>query len=78
VRRVSSRILPRWLGPNESRTRGIGPQIGYNFNVNGAQVCTNLRAYWEFDSDRGLQAHAVSTTVSIPLSECFASKAHSQ
>jgi hypothetical protein len=32
------------LGSNESRTRGIGPQIGYNFSVNGTQVYTNLRA----------------------------------
>ena len=26
------------LGPNESRTRGAGPQIGYNFNVGGVSI----------------------------------------
>jgi hypothetical protein len=46
------------LGSNESRTRGIGPQIGYNFNVNGTQVYTNIRACWEFDSYRRLQGHS--------------------
>jgi hypothetical protein len=43
------------LGSNESRTRGLGPQVGYNFNVAGTTVYTNLRAYWEFDSYRRLQ-----------------------
>jgi hypothetical protein len=40
------------LGPNESRTREVGPQIGDNFNVGGTTSYTNLRFYWEFDSDR--------------------------
>jgi hypothetical protein len=62
------------LGSNESRTRGIGPQIGYNFNVNGTAIYTNLRAYWEFDSYRRTQGHAVYVTVNIPLSGLFASK----
>jgi hypothetical protein len=69
---------PAVLGSNESRTRGIGPQIGYNFNVNGTQVYTNLRAYWEFDSYRRLQGHAVYATVNIPLSGLFARGPHSQ
>ena len=62
------------LGPNESRTRGVGPQIGYNFNVNGTAIYTNVRAYWEFDSYRRLQGHAVYVTVNIPLSGLFAGK----
>ena len=62
------------LGSNESHTRGIGPQIGYNFNVNGTQVYTNIRAYWEFNSYRRLEGHAVYATVNIPLSGLFASK----
>jgi hypothetical protein len=66
------------LGSNESRTRGIGPQIGYNFNVNGTAIYTNLRAYWEFDAYRRLQGHAVFATVSIPLSGLFAGKPQSQ
>ena len=66
------------LGSNESRTRGIGPQIGYNFTVAGQQVYTNLRAYWEFDSYRRLQGHSVFATINIPLSGLFVSKPHSQ
>jgi len=31
------------LGPNESRTRGIGPQIGYNFSLDGVTIYKNLR-----------------------------------
>jgi hypothetical protein len=62
------------LGPNESRTRGVGPQIGYNFDVNGTTVYTNLRAYWEFDSYRRLQGHSVYVTVNIPLSGLFEPK----
>jgi len=64
------------LGPNESRTRGVGPQIGYEFKVGGASIYTNLRGYTEFDSFRRLQGHAIYATVSIPLSALF--KGHSQ
>jgi hypothetical protein len=62
------------LGPNESRTRAVGAQIGYNFNFNGKTVYTNLRAYWEFDSYRRLQGHSVYVTVNIPLSGLFERK----
>jgi hypothetical protein len=64
------------LGSNESRTRGVGPQIGYNFSVAG--IYTNLRAYWEFDSYRRLQGHAVFATVNIPLSGFFPWKPQGQ
>jgi hypothetical protein len=64
------------LGPNESRTRGVGPQIGYTFNINGTEINTSLRAYWEFDSYRRLQGHSVYVTVNLPLS--VPSKPHSQ
>ena len=60
------------LGSNKSRTRGVGPQIGYNFNVVGTTIYTNVRAYWEFDSYRRLQGHSVYATVNIPLSGFFA------
>jgi hypothetical protein len=66
------------LGSNESRTRGVGPQIGYNFNVNGTAIYTNLRAYWEFDSFRRLQGHSVFVTVNLPLSGLFGAKPPSQ
>jgi len=59
------------LGPFESRTRGAGPQIGYNFEVGGVSIYTNLRGYTEFESYRRLQGHAIYATVSIPLSALF-------
>ena len=64
------------LGPNESRTRGIGPQIGYNFELEGVSIYTNLRGYTEFDSYRRVQGHAIYFTVNLPLSALF--KGHSQ
>jgi hypothetical protein len=64
------------LGTNESRTRGVGPQVGYNFNVGGQSIYTNLRAYWEFDSYRRLQGRAIFATVNIPLSGLL--QAHSR
>jgi hypothetical protein len=59
------------LGPFESRTRGAGPQIGYNFEVGSVLIFTNPRGYTEFDSYRRLQGHAIYATVSIPLSALF-------
>ncbi len=59
------------LGSNESRTRGIGPQIGYNFDVGGTQIYTNLRGYTEFGAYRRLQGHSIYFTVGVPLSGLF-------
>ena len=59
------------LGPNESRTRGVGPQIGYNFTVGGVSIYTNLRGYTEFNSFRMLQGHSIYATVNVPLSALF-------
>jgi hypothetical protein len=64
------------LGPNESRTRGVGPQIGYNFEMGGVSIYTNLRGYTEFDSYRRVQGHAIYFTVNLPLSALF--RGHSQ
>jgi hypothetical protein len=64
------------LGPFESRTRGVGPQIGYNFNVGGVSIYTNVRGYTEFDSYRRIQGHAIYATVNVPLSDLF--RGHSQ
>jgi formylglycine-generating enzyme required for sulfatase activity len=57
-------------------TRGIGPQIGYNFAAGGVSIYPNLRGYTEFESYRRLQGHAVYATVSVPLSAIF--QGHSQ
>lgn len=59
------------LGPNESRTRGVGLQTGYNFSLDGVSIYTTLRGYTEFGSYRRLQGHAIYFTVSIPLSAVF-------
>ena len=67
---------PSILGPFESRTRGVGPQIGYNFTLNGVSIYTNLRGYTEFGSYHRLQGHAIYFTVNLPLSGLFAG--HSQ
>jgi hypothetical protein len=47
---------------------GAGPQIGYNFNIGGVSIYTNLRGYTEFDSYRRVQGHAIYFTVNLPLS----------
>ncbi|MBB3452808.1 hypothetical protein FHT86_001064 [Rhizobium sp. BK313] len=57
------------LGSNKSRPSGIGPQIGYNFNLGGRQIYAKLRAYFEFDSYRRLEGHAIFATINIPLSK---------
>jgi hypothetical protein len=64
------------LGSFESRTRGVGPQIGYNFNVGGVSIYTNVRGYTEFDSYRRVQGHAIYATVNVPLSALI--QGHSQ
>jgi hypothetical protein len=62
---------PRILGSNESRTRGAGLQIGYNFTLGGVSIFTNLRGYTEFGAYRRPQGHAIYLTVNIPLSALF-------
>jgi hypothetical protein len=64
------------LGPLESRTRGVGPQIGYNFDVGGVSIYTNVRGYIESDTYRRVQGHAIYFTVNVPLSALF--QGHSQ
>jgi hypothetical protein len=59
------------LGPNESRTRGAGPQINYIFTIGNTSIYTNLRGYTEFGSDSRLQGHSTFVTISVPLSALF-------
>jgi hypothetical protein len=49
-------------------TRGVGPQIGYNFNLGGVSIYTNLRGYTEFDAYRRVRGYAIFVTVNVPLS----------
>ncbi len=59
---------PSRLGSMESRTFAIGPQIGYNFNVGGVPVYTNLRGYFEFGAENRTEGGSVFLTVNVPLS----------
>ncbi len=44
---------PAFLGDNESRVYGVGPQLGYIFPINEhTQGYLNLKGYFEFDSYR--------------------------
>ena len=58
------------LGPFESRVRGIGPQIGYNFDLGrGVTLSTGLRGYAEFDAYARTQGYAIFATATLPLSQ---------
>lgn len=59
---------PPILGSMESRTFAIGPQIGYNFNVGGVPIYTNLRGYYEFGVENRTEGGSIFLTVNIPLS----------
>ncbi|SDB59402.1 Uncharacterized conserved protein [Bauldia litoralis] len=59
---------PAALGDFEGRTFAIGPQIGYNFDVGGVPIYTNLRGYFEFDVKNRTKGGSAFLTVSIPLS----------
>lgn len=59
---------PAALGDFEGRTFGIGPQIGYNFTVQGVPIYTNLRGYLEFDVKNRTEGGSVYLTVNVPLS----------
>ena len=55
------------LGPNESRTRGVGPQIGWDMKLGGRIISATLRGYTEFAVYRRPQGHAIYAILSIPL-----------
>ncbi len=43
---------PPFLGSNESRVAGVGPQIGYIIPLGSLQGYLNLKGYYEFDASR--------------------------
>ena len=55
-----------FLGTNESRVAGIGPQIGYLFPVGNLQGYLNLKGYWEFAADN--RASGWNTWLTFSLS----------
>lgn len=64
---TSDKGQPAALGDAKSSVYGIGPQIGYTFDVAGRQIYTNLRVYFEFDAAHRTQGTAAYLTVNIPL-----------
>ena len=59
---------PAALGSMESRTFAIGPQVGYNFNVGGVPIYTNLRGYYEFAARNRPEGGSIFLTVNVPVS----------
>jgi hypothetical protein len=39
-----------FLGSNESRVAGVGPEVGFIIPGASVQTYLNLKAYWEFDA----------------------------
>ncbi len=54
------------LCPFESRTMGIGPQIGFIFPGASFQTYLNVKAYWDFDTDN--RASGASAWVTLAFS----------
>ena len=66
---------PAIYGSVESRVRGVGPQIGYNFDLgDGATLSTNLRGYAEFDAHDRTQGYTIFASATVPLSALFKAK----
>ena len=55
------------VGAFKSRVAGIGPQIGYLFNIGKKQAYVNLRAYKEYWAQNRVEGYATIATISIPL-----------
>ncbi|MGE5668556.1 MAG: transporter [Betaproteobacteria bacterium] len=55
------------LGPFESRTNGVGPQIGYFFPVATGKGYVNLKGFWEFDASHRASGWNTFLTLSLPL-----------
>jgi hypothetical protein len=55
------------LGDFNSRTNGIGPQIGYFFPFGRGKGYVNLKGYWEFDAAHRTEGWNAWLTVGLPL-----------
>ncbi len=55
------------LGGFRSDVLGVGPQVGYAFNIGKRPAYLNARAYWEVWAQNRVQGYALFGTVSIPL-----------
>ena len=68
VQLTADKGQPPQLGSMKSRSFAIGPQIGYNFNIGGVPIYTNLRAYYEFAVENRTEGGSVFLTINVPLS----------
>jgi hypothetical protein len=57
------------LGDFKSRVNGIGPQVGYIFNIGDKQAYLNLKGYWEFNAKNRPEGWNTWLTLSVPLGE---------
>jgi len=55
------------LGDFESRVNGVGPQLGYLFNMGKKQAYLNVKGYWEFGGKYRPEGWNTWLTVSLPL-----------
>lgn len=69
VQLTSDKGQPAAFDDFKGQTFALGPQIGYNFDVGGASIYTNLRGYFEFDAKNRTQGGSVFLTVNLPLSQ---------
>lgn len=53
------------LCPFESRTAGIGPQLGYLFPAGNMQGYANLKAYWDYDAENRAHGYTVWLTLAF-------------
>ena len=71
---TSDRGQPATLGAFESRTIGLGPQVGYNFDAGGVPIYTNLRGYFDLDTKADFSGGSAMLTLSVPISELLQRK----
>jgi hypothetical protein len=57
------------LGDFRSRVAAIGPELGYTFDVNGAQGSLNVRGYREFWAQNRPEGYALFATMDLPFSD---------
>ena len=55
------------LGDFKSRVNGVGPQLGYLFNIGGKQIYLNVKAYWEFGAKYRPEGWNSWVTLSLPI-----------
>lgn len=55
------------LGDFKSKVNGVGPQLGYIFNMGDKQAYLNLKGYWEFGAQNRPEGWNTWLTLSVPL-----------